>query len=163
MAWQRSLRTQRATPAEARKKAERYCAYQDRCHQEVRRKLYDLGLWRDDVDQVMAQLIEDRFLDEERYARSYARGKFRMKGWGRIRITQELKQRQVSAYCIRAGLSEIEEVAYAKTLRELIEKYVERKGAGLDGFTLRGKLYALGQRKGYEYALTKQVVAEVVG
>ena len=149
MAWQKPLRTQRATPAEALKKAERYCAYQDRCHQEVRRKLFDLGLWRDDVDQVMAQLIEGRFVDEERFARSFARGKHRMKGWGRVRIEQELKQRQVSPYCIRAGLSELEEAAYAKTLHELLAGYRERKGAGLDEFTLRGKLYELGRRKGY--------------
>ncbi len=151
MAWQKSLRTQRATPAEALKKAERYCAYQDRCHQEVRRKLYDLGLYRDDVEQAMATLVETQFLDEERFARSFARGKFRIKGWGRVRITRELKQRQVSAYCIRAGLSEIDEAAYAKTLDALMTKYAERKGGGLDDFALRGKLYDWGQRKGYEW------------
>ncbi len=154
--WRKSsLPNGRATPSIALKKAERYCAYQDRCHQEVRRKLYDLGLYRDDVDQVMATLIETQFLDEERFARSFARGKFRMKAWGRVRITQELKQRQVSAYCIRAGLSEIDEAAYAKTLDGLMEKYVERKGEGLDDFTLKGKLYDLGQRKGYEWEQIK--------
>jgi regulatory protein len=85
------------TPDQAFKKLERFCAYQDRCHQEVRRKLYDLGLYGADVDQVMARLIEDRYLDEERFARSFARGKFRMKSWGRKRIERELKQREVSS------------------------------------------------------------------
>ena len=148
-AWQRSRRAQRATPAEALKRAERYCAYQDRCHQEVRRKLYDLGLYGDDVDEVMAQLIESRFVDEERFARSFARGKHRMKGWGRERITRELKSRQVSDYCIRAGLSELDAGAYAKTLHDLLDDYRERKGAGLDEWTLRGRLLQFGRRKGY--------------
>ena len=155
-------RKQQATPAEALKKAERFCAYQDRCHQEVRRKLYDLGLYGEDVDHVMAQLIEDRFLDEERFARSYARGKFRMKKWGRQRIERELKSRQVSAYCIRKGLSEIDEAAYAKTLRELLTERLERKGADLHPYARRGMLVDYALRKGYGMEESIRVARELV-
>ena len=144
-----SLDKQRCTPDEARRKAEKYCAYQDRCHQEVRRKLYDLGLYGEDVDQVMARLIEDRFLDEERFARSYARGKFRMKKWGKQRITRELKSRQVSAYCIKQGLSEIEDAAYAKTLHELLQNRLAVKGEGLHPYAHKNLLVEWGLKKGY--------------
>ena len=157
-AWQKSLHKQRATPDEARRKAERYCSYQDRCHQEVRRKLYELGLYGEDVDQVMAQLIEGKFLDEERFARSFARGKHRLKAWGRERIVRQLRQRQISDYCISAGLSEIDEQSYEAALASLLQKYVEQQGQGLDRFTLRGKLMALGYRKGYERELVARVV-----
>ena len=157
-----SLDKPRATPAEARKKAERYCAYQDRCHQEVRRKLYDLGLYGEDVDQVMAQLIEDRFLDEERFARSFARGKFRMKKWGRQRIERELKSRRVSAYCIRKGLSEIDDAAYDETLRGLLRKRLARKGADLHPYARRGMLVEHGLRKGYSMDDSIRVAREVI-
>ena len=164
MAWHKSpLSNGRATPDEARKKTERYCAYQDRCHQEVKRKLYDLGLYGDDVDQIMAQLIEQNFLDEERFARSYARGKFRMKGWGRQRITQELKQKQVSAYCIKKGLSEIEEAEYHQTLLELLRKRNERKGGELNDYHRRGMLIDFGLRKGYEMEHVLSAARSIVG
>ena len=165
-AWQRksSLSKGRPTPAEALKKLERYCAYQDRCHQEVRRKLYDIGLYGEDVDHVMAQLVEDRFLDEERFARSYARGKFRMKHWGRQRIERELKSRQISRYCIKAAMSELEQYDYEGALRTLLEK---RHGKvlpkGLHPYALRQDLIAFGLRKGYEMDLVLRMAREVVG
>ena len=142
-------RRQQLTPSQALRKAERYCAYQDRCHQEVKRKLYDLGLYGEDVDQVMAQLIQDKYLDEERFARSYARGKFKMKKWGKQRIERELKSRRVSAYCIRKGLSEIEDEAYFETLETLMRKRLARKGEGLHPYALKGLLVDHGLRKGY--------------
>jgi regulatory protein len=68
---------------DALKKLQRYCAYQDRCHQEARRKLLDLGIYGDDLEEIISELISDNFLNEERFARSFARGKFRIKGWGK--------------------------------------------------------------------------------
>ena len=103
-------------------KLQRYCAYQDRCHQEVRTKLLNLGIYGDDLEEIMADLISENFLNEERYARSFARGKFRMKKWGRNRIRQELKMRNISAYCLRKAMTEIEEEDYLKTLKEVISK-----------------------------------------
>lgn len=152
----------RATPDQARKKAEKYCAYQDRCHSEVKRKLFDLGLYGEDVDQVMAQLIEDKFLDEERFARSYARGKFRMKKWGKQRIERELKSRRVSAYCIKKGLTEIDETEYQATLRGLLEKRLERKGEGLHPYARRGLLVDHGLRKGYSIGDSIAMAKEVL-
>ena len=153
-AWQRQRNLSKARPsaAEALKKLERYCAYQDRCHQEVRRKLYSLGCYGEDVDQVMAQLIEDKFLDEERFARSYARGKHKIKYWGRVRIEQELRQRQISRYCIRAALNELEELDYPGTLYTLLRKRYERQDDTLRDYLRRGDLYQYGIRKGYTSA-----------
>ena len=95
--------------ADALKRMQRYCAYQDRCHSEVRTKLIELGVYGDTLEEIMAELVIERFLDEERFARSYVRGKFRLKKWGRVRIKRELKLRKISAYCQRKGLEEIEE------------------------------------------------------
>lgn len=107
---------------DALKKLQRYCAYQDRCHAEVRSKLLDLGVYGDTLEEIMATLITDNFLNEERFARSYARGKFNIKKWGRSRIKQELKRRQITDYCIRKAMEEIEEEDYQNTLQHLIEK-----------------------------------------
>ena len=164
-AWQRKsplLRAKRLTPDEARVKAERYCAYQDRCHQEVRRKLFDLGLYGGDVDQVMARLIEDKFVDEERFARSYARGKFRMKRWGRRRIERELKSRQISRYCIRAGLSELEEFDYEGTLEALLRKRAAKLGDDLHPYARRQNLIEHALRKGYETEVAVAVATRLV-
>ncbi|MFK8058243.1 MAG: regulatory protein RecX [Saprospiraceae bacterium] len=164
MAWQRnnSLNKQRSTPDQALKKLERYCSYQDRCHQEVRRKLYDVGLYGEDVDHVMAKLIETSFLDEERFARSYARGKFRMKKWGRIRIQIELRSRQISKYCMKAAMQELEEYDYEGTLKKLLEKRYEKQKSDLHPYAKRQDLITFGMRKGYEIDIIKSVITEVI-
>ena len=162
-AWQRKrdFSKGRPTPSEALRKLERYCAYQDRCHQEVRRKLYDIGMYGDDVDQVMATLIETRFLDEERFARSFARGKFKIKRWGRVRIERELKQRQIGRYCVRAGLSELDELDYRGALAELLRKRYERQAGDLHPYARRQDLIQHALRKGYETALAVEVAREL--
>lgn len=110
------------TPAQAILKAEAYCAYQERCQQEVRDKLYEWGLFPDAVESIIAKLISDNFLNEERFAKAYAGGKFRIKKWGRIKIKLELKKRKISDYCIKQAMKEINEDAYLETLKQLIEK-----------------------------------------
>ena len=110
------------TVAEAKQKLESYCAYQERCHQEVRRKLRSMGMIPLAIDDIMVHLIKNNFLNEERFARSYARGKFRVKKWGRIRIERELKARGLSDYTIEAGLDEIDEDEYMDTFESLAEK-----------------------------------------
>jgi len=146
---------------EALSKLQRYCAYQDRCHQEVRSKLLDLGIYGDDLEQIMAELIADDFLNEERFARSYARGKFRMKQWGRIRIVRELKKRKVSEYCIRKALSEIDEADYEKVLREVLEKKTSTSSEA-DTFKLRGKVAAYAIRRGFEPERVWEIVKELL-
>jgi len=149
--------------SEALAKAQRYCAYQDRCHQEVRYRLIQWGVYGDELEQILADLIQERFLDEERYARSFARGKFRIKQWGRRRIVQELKKRNVSEYCIRAGLSEIEEEAYIQTLRELLLRKKERLKTHLSPFERRQLLTRYGLSRGYESELIREVVKGIMG
>lgn len=108
---------------EARSKLQAYCAYQERCHKEVRSKLFDLGIYGDDVDAIISDLIEDNFLNELRYAIAFAGGKFRIKKWGKYRITRELKMKQVSAYSIKKAIqSEIPDADYLETLEQVIEK-----------------------------------------
>src|SRR5437016_5568769 len=110
------------TPNQALSKAQLSCAYQERCQQEMRDKLYEWGLFSDAVESIIANLISDNYLNEERFAKAYAGGKFRIKKWGRIKIKIELKKRKISDYCIRKAMEEIEEVEYIKTLNALIAK-----------------------------------------
>ena len=103
-------------------KAQHYCAYQERCHQEVKNKLYELGCNTDTVNEVMVRLIETNFLNEERFAKAFAGGKFRTKKWGRLKIKRELAARKISDYCIKAAMKEIDEKDYWECLVHLIEK-----------------------------------------
>lgn len=114
---------------QAIQKIKHYCAYQERCHQEVRDKLLSLGVWRNEVDEIISLLIEESYLNEERYARQFAGSKFRMKKWGRIKIRYELKQKQVSAYCIRMAISQIDEKDYFETFQKIAkEKWASLRG-----------------------------------
>ena len=114
-----------STPAQARLKLEHYCAYQDRCHDEVIAKLKSLGMDADETDAIVVQLIADNFLNEERFARSFARGKHRIKHWGKVRIVNELKFRNISAYNIKAALQEIDPDAYLASFNKLSERIWE--------------------------------------
>lgn len=131
---------------------QRYCAYQDRCHQEVRSKLIDLGVYGDRLEEIIAELVSDNFLNEERFARSYARGKFRLKKWGRTRIVQELRRRKISDYCIRKALTEIEEQDYLAALEQVVRKKAATEKE-TDAFKRRAKLAAHALRRGYEAEL----------
>lgn len=109
--------------AEAQLKLEYYCSYQERCHQEVVQRCYDLGMKQNQVDTIVVHLLQHNFLNEERFARSFARGKHRIKCWGKVRIINELRQRQLSAPNINCGLSEISEEEYQQTLDRISEKH----------------------------------------
>lgn len=134
------------TPAQALLKAESTCAYQERCQQEMRDKLYEWGLYSTDVENIIAQLITSNFLNEERFAKAYAGGKFRIKKWGRMKIKNELKARKISDYCIKQAMKEIDEDAYMKTLKEIITK----KGKDIK----KGKAY-IRNYKLAQYALSR--------
>jgi regulatory protein len=105
----------------AKKKLEHYCAYQERCHDEVILKLRSMALNSVEIDEVVVHLIENNFLNEERFACSFARGKFRIKKWGKIRIVNELKFRTISQYNINQALKEIDEGEYLSTFHSLSE------------------------------------------
>jgi regulatory protein len=145
---------------DALEKLQRYCAYQDRCHQQVRKKLLDLGMYGDELEEIIAELIEEKFLDEERFARSYVRGKFRINKWGKIRILQELKKRQISDYCIRKGMEEIPEDDYIEQTREIILK----KAATLkeeDDYKRKHKLAGYAFRRGYEAEVVWEIIDQM--
>ncbi len=110
------------TLTEAIKKMERYCAYQERCHKEVRSKLQEMRMIPEAIDHILAHLIQNNYLNEERYAQHFARGKFRIKKWGHNRILKELRQRDISQYAINSALKEISEEEYLAVFSELAEK-----------------------------------------
>jgi regulatory protein len=110
------------TQQEALIKISSFCAYQERTQQEARDKLYGYGLHKDIVEELISKLISKNFINEERFAKSYAGGKFRIKKWGRIKIKEALKSKGVSEYCIKKGLLEIGDKDYIVTLLSLIEK-----------------------------------------
>lgn len=109
-------------PEEALEKLTAFCAYQERCPWEIRRKLYGKGIRDDKAEDLIAELVSEGFVNEERYARSFARGKFRMKKWGRNRIRLELKMREIPGELIDKGLSEIDPAEYYDTLLSQTEK-----------------------------------------
>ena len=110
------------TKEQAYQKLRHYCAYQDRCHSEVKTKAFSLGMKRTDVEGLLSRLIEEGCLNEERFARSFAGGKFRIKQWGRIKIRSELKKKQISNYCIGAALEEIDDSKYEEVLHKMAKK-----------------------------------------
>ncbi len=138
------------SPDEALEKLKRYCAYQDRCHQEVRYKILEYGVFGDDLEELISALIQDDFLNEERFARSYVRGKFRFKKWGRNKIIQNLKNKQVSPYCIKKGLEEIEEEEYVQNIKDTIIRRVRTKSYKSD-YQKRQDIIRYLMSKGFEY------------
>lgn len=148
------------TKQEALTKLQRYCVYQDRCHQEVRSKLLDLGMRGFDLEDIIASLIEENFLNEERFARSFVRGKFRMKQWGRHKIRQELKKKDIPAYCMKMGFTEIDEEEYSQTLFDILTKK-NRTTKAAKIYERKQKLAQYAIRRGFESHLVWKAVNEL--
>ena len=140
----------------AKLKAGNYCAYQERTQQEVRDKLYGIGLYSDEVEQVLTELITENYVNEERYAKSFAGGKFRLKQWGKKKIVYALKQRNISPYCIEQALKEISDEEYEHVITQL----VERKSNQLQGeiFIVKNKIARYLVGKGFENELVWSIV-----
>jgi regulatory protein len=136
---------------------QRYCAFQERCHKEVRYKLIEHAIYGDLLEEIISDLISNNFLDEERFARTFARGKFRMKQWGRNKIKQELKLRDVSVYSIKAAMTEIDGDEYLSVLSNLIAKK-ERTTTFKNQFDKKKKLTDYALSKGYEYELIAEII-----
>jgi len=134
-----------------------YCAYQERCHSEVRQKLLELGCYGEELEEAIGILIEENFLNEERFAIAFAGGKFRMQSWGKVKIRQHLKQKQVSDYCINKGLKSIEEKDYYEKLVALFEKKSQSLAAERSQWRKRQKITAYLLQKGFESDLIQQV------
>ena len=110
------------TKEQALQKAKHYCGYQERSHSEVKEKLYSLGLYKQQVEECLSQLIEENYLNEERFAIQFAGGKFRMNQWGKVKILYALKEKKLSEYCIRKAIGQIDKDDYEKTLKDLLLK-----------------------------------------
>ncbi|WP_353127444.1 regulatory protein RecX [Parapedobacter pyrenivorans] len=145
------------TPQQAKSKAEAYCAYQERSQQEVRDKLYSWGLHQAAVEQLIAELIGENYLNEERFAMAYTSGKFRMKGWGRHKIKQGLVQKQVSPPLVRIALASLDQREYRSKLHGLLQAKA-RLEKEKHPYKRKNKLlrYALG--KGFESELILELL-----
>lgn len=155
-----AAKRKRLTPAEALGSAYRYCAYQERSHREVKNKLYEYGLSTADVDELLSRLITEGFLNEERFAKAFAGGKFRMKKWGRLKIVSELEAHGLTANCIRLGLKEINPDDYLETLSSVLKKKSEQLNEENE-FVHRDKLSKYAIQKGFEPDLVWKVVKEL--
>lgn len=142
---------------EAKQKIEAFCAYQERCDQEVRKKLKSWNLHSEDIDVLLADLISNNFLNEERFARAFVSGKFRIKKWGRIKIKQYLKQKAISNYSIKVGMNEIDGQEYLETIEQLALSK-ERLMNETDPWKRYAKLQRYLNGKGYEQDLIIQTL-----
>ncbi|MBB4801038.1 regulatory protein [Flavobacterium nitrogenifigens] len=148
------------TIKEALQKLEHFCAYQERCHEEVVSKLYSLKMTSDEIDTIIVKLIEDNFLNETRFACSFARGKHRIKHWGKIRITNELKARQISSANINLALKEISAEEYFETFENLSERCWNNLSEN-NALKKRKKFCDYMLRRGYESNLVYEKVKEL--
>jgi len=157
MAWKQQLSLEQAL-----QKARHYCAYQERCHSEVKEKLYGFGLRKNDVEEALSRLIEDNYLNEERFAIQFAGGRFRMKQWGKVKIRYELKQRQVGEYCIKKALAAIGEDEYDHTLAKLAgDKWESLRDE--EPCIRRQKIQNHLVQKGYEHERIQAALTQILG
>lgn len=145
-----NIGSQSFTVNEIRDKLAKYCAYQDRCHWEVENKMREFNLIPEAHEEILIYLIQHNFLNEERFARSYVRGKFNQKNWGRIKIRIELKKRKIPAKMIESALLEIDEEDYLKTLQNLFEKKKESLKNERESFKKKAKIRNYLLQKGFE-------------
>ena len=149
------------TVDEIKKKLEHYCVYQDRCHKEVETKMKEYHLIPEAKEIILLHLVQSNFLNEERFAKSFARGKFRIKCWGKQRIVRELKFKNISAYNIKTALKEIDELEYLNTIYRITENrntIIKEENV----FKRKRKLIDFLMRKGYESDLIYKTVNEIV-
>ena len=152
---------QQFTPQQALPKAKHYCAYQERCHSEVADKLYSYGLNKNETAQIISTLIEENYLNEERFAIQYAAGHFRTKHWGRIKMKYELKKKGVSIYCIKKALQAIDDEDYANTLNRLAELKLATLKSEKNKFIKKRKLQDHLLVKGFENDLVREIVNRI--
>ncbi len=142
----------------ALQKIKQFCAYQERSHRQVKEKLFSYGLYKLQVDELFSRMIEENFLNEERYATAFAGGKFRMKGWGKVKIKYELKQQQVSEYCIRLAVNTIDDVEYEKKLLHLFHQKLKTLKGERNIYIKKRKLQDFLKQKGYEPVLINKLL-----
>jgi regulatory protein len=155
------MQQQKLTPLLAIPKLKQYCAYQERCHSEVKEKLAGYGVYGDDAALIISNLIEENYLNEERFAIHFAGGRFRVKQWGRVKIKYELKQKQVSEYCIKKALKSIGEDDYEATLQKLTEQKLKTLKGEKNIFIKKRKLQDFLLQRGFENELVRAMVNKI--
>lgn len=145
----------RTSPEKALQKLKHFCGYQERSHAEVRQKLYTLGLYKAEVEELISRLIEEEYLNEERFSRMFASAKSRIRGWGKQKIRHELRQKGVSSFCISQALNALDETEYTARF----ERVASKKWAALreekNIFARKNKWQQFLLQKGYESAIIK--------
>lgn len=144
---------------QALKKIRSYCAYRERNHKEVKQKLYSFGLYPKEVEQVLSTIIEENYLNEERYAVQYAGGKFRMNKWGRVKIKQAMLTQGISAYCIQKALAAIDKNEYEALFVKLAKAKLQLLKTERSPISRKAKLYAYLLQKGFEPTLINEFTA----
>ncbi len=154
--------SQKFTPQQAVPKIKQFCAYQERCHSEIKEKLYGFGLTTIEAEEIISKLIEENFLNEERFAIQFAGGKFRIKQWGRVKIKYELKIKNVSDYCIKKALFAINDSDYLATLSKLADAKFSSLKNEKNRFAKKKKLQTHLRLKGYEGDLIQEVLIKLI-
>lgn len=139
---------------------QKYCAKQEKCQKDIRTKLIQGGIYGEDLENVLAELITDGFIDEERYARHFVSGKFKINKWGRLKIKQALEMKDISEYCIREGLKEIDEATYTEHIRHIIIKKIQSNTTDHILWDERIKLFNHLISKGYEKDIINPILDE---
>ncbi|MEZ5072745.1 MAG: regulatory protein RecX [Bacteroidales bacterium] len=147
-------------PRQALDRAAALCSRQERCSGDIREKLRQWGLSEPDAEQIIAVLIREQFVDDDRYARFYVRDKFRFNGWGRIKIRHALRQKGVNGDGIERALEELDAEAYEGTCRELIQQK-NRSLRDENPYQRKGKLYRFAQSRGFENDLISRILNDV--
>lgn len=148
------------TPEQALQKLKHFCGYQERSHYETQQKLYSFGLYKKDVEILLSQLIEENYLNEERYAIAFASGRFRIKQWGRIKIKYEMQQHKVSSYNITKALKSIDETDYLATLQALaVKKWASLKSEQY--LNRQAKTTSFLMQRGFEPNLIAAAIAKI--
>ncbi len=149
------------TVEEATRALEHFCAYQERCHKEVEKKLTDLRMIPEAQDKIILHLLQHNFLNEERFSKAFARGKFKVKKWGKIKIVNELKFKNISPYNIKTALKEIDTKEYYSTLLKTAKKKLQLIKE-TNSYKKKNKLYTYLQSKGFESNLISEAVNELL-
>jgi regulatory protein len=157
----KKIQQQKLTPLQALPKLKQYCAYQERCHSEVKDKLYSYGVYNNDAEEIVSKLIEEDYLNEERFAIHFTSGRFRIKQWGKVKIKYELKQKQVSEYCIKVALKNIDMDDYEKLLQKLSEQKLKTLKSEKNIFIKKRKLQDFLLQRGFENDLVRTVVQKI--
>jgi len=155
------MQQEQLTPGQALPKIKQYCAYQERSHSEIKDKLYGFGLRKNEVEEILATLIEENYCNEERFAEQFAGGKFRMKQWGRIKIRRALQEKRVNEFSIRKALLQIDGDEYEKTIGKLAEAKWKSLSRERNIFMKMAKARDYLLQKGFESDLATQAISKL--